>query len=69
MKLIDKILAEKSGEIITIILKFCADFIHPVSKRIKVSSESSKFFEALVEIIGDSSKVEAEKESEVEKLI
>jgi len=46
MSLIDEIVISRST-----ILEKCQDFIHPVSKRIKISSESSNFFEALVEII------------------
>jgi hypothetical protein len=46
MSLIDELLISHSD-----ILEKCKDFIHPVSKRIKISSESSSFFEALVEVI------------------
>ena len=46
MSLIDTIIASGST-----VLEKCLEFIHPVSKRIKVCAESSFFFEALVEII------------------
>ena len=48
------------GKPIEIVQKMSAEYIHPVSKRIKISSESDQFFEALIDLIQDFPKNEEE---------
>jgi hypothetical protein len=41
------------GKQIEIVQEMSAEYLHPVSKRIKISSESSQFFEALIDLMQD----------------